>query len=214
MQLRSQQDLDHSMERLLSLDDRLRNVLDACLPGPIALRQREKGLAGLLAIVLAQQVSVASARAIWSRFSEAFPDCDVDAIADTSNEDLRALSLSRPKVRTVRAICTALQEGFDLAALVEIPGEEAHAQLCSLHGVGPWTADIYLLFCLGHQDIFPAGDLALQVAVGKGLGLADKPDAKSVARIACDHWAPERSAAAHLFWAYYHALKAGRDGVL
>lgn len=214
MQLTSQQDLDRSLERLLNLDDRLCTVRAGCLPGPITLRQRERGLKGLLAIVLAQQVSVASARAIWQRFSDHFVDCDPREIVDTSDEDLRALSLSRPKVRTVKAISQAVLDGFDLSQLIELSGEEAHARLCSLHGVGPWTADIYLLFCLGHGDIFPAGDLALQVAVGKGLGLEEKPDAKFVADLALSHWAPERSAAAHLFWAYYHALKAGRDGVL
>jgi DNA-3-methyladenine glycosylase II len=178
------------------------------------LRQRQQGLPGLLAIVLAQQVSVASARAIWARFETAFPDCNPFEIGKASDEDLRALSLSRPKVRTVRAILKAVTEGLDLMALADMSGEEAHVRLCQLHGVGPWTADIYLLFCLGHRDIFPAGDLALQVAVGKGLGLEKKPDAKELVILAKDHWAPERSAAAHLFWAFYHALKSGRDGVL
>lgn len=210
--LASQQDLDQSLERLMHLDGRLVPFYTAC--GPIALRQRETGLSGLLAIVLAQQVSVASAKAIWERFSCAFGICDAQQIVASSDDYLRSLSLSRPKVRSVKAIAQAVLEGFDLSALAAMEGEEAHSRLCQLHGVGPWTADIYLLFCLGHGDVFPAGDLALQVSVAEAFALTERPDAKALALMAQKDWAPERSAAAHLFWAYYRVLKTGRDGIV
>ena len=84
--------------------------------------------------------------------------------------------------------------------------DEAHAALTALHGVGPWTADIYLLFCLGHADAFPAGDLAVQEAARIALGLRKRPDAKALTKIA-EAWRPWRGVAAHLLWAYYHAVK-------
>jgi DNA-3-methyladenine glycosylase II len=84
--------------------------------------------------------------------------------------------------------------------------DEAHAALTSLHGVGPWTADIYLLFCLGHADAFPAGDLAVQESARIALGLRKRPDAKALAKMA-DAWRPWRGVAAHLLWAYYHVVK-------
>jgi DNA-3-methyladenine glycosylase II len=84
--------------------------------------------------------------------------------------------------------------------------DEAHAALIALHGVGPWTADIYLLFCLGHADAFPAGDLAVQESARLALGLRTRPDAKALAKMA-EAWRPWRGVAAHLLWAYYHVVK-------
>ena len=84
--------------------------------------------------------------------------------------------------------------------------DDAHAALTALHGIGPWTADIYLLFCLGHADAFPAGDLAVQEAARIAFGLRKRPDAKALTKIA-EAWRPWRGVAAHLLWAYYHAVK-------
>ena len=89
--------------------------------------------------------------------------------------------------------------------------DDAHAALVKLHGIGPWTADIYLLFCLGHADAFPAGDLAVQEAVRIAFNLRKRPDAKALTRIA-EAWRPWRGVAAHLFWAYYHVVKR-REGI-
>ncbi|SNY90830.1 DNA-3-methyladenine glycosylase II [Cohaesibacter sp. ES.047] len=210
--LTCQADLDASLERLQVLDPRLVPHVAACQP--IALRQRPAGLAGLIQIVLAQQVSVASAQAIWSRFEAAFPGCEVDALASADEEALRACSLSRPKIKTVMKLAGAIRAGFDLDGLADLPEDEAHKKLVGLHGIGPWTAEIYLLFCLGSADVFPAGDLALQVAVAHVLGLDQRPSEKQLANLASELWSPERGAAAHLFWAIYRDLKAGRDGVL
>nr|WP_321980689.1 DNA-3-methyladenine glycosylase 2 family protein [uncultured Cohaesibacter sp.] len=210
--LHCQADLDASLLRLVALDARLVPLMEPC--EPIALRRQPAGLEGLLQIILAQQVSVASARAIWQKFTTRFPGCDVQLLADASEEDLRACTLSRPKIKTVQRIVEAIKGGFDLDALAKQDPSEIRRALISLHGVGPWTADVYLLFCLGQADIFPAGDLALQVSVASALGLDDRPGEKALAAMAEALWAPERGAAAHLFWAFYRQIKKGREGVL
>ena len=84
--------------------------------------------------------------------------------------------------------------------------DQAHGTLTALHGIGPWTADIYLLFCLGHADAFPSGDLAVQESARLAFGLRKRPDAKALLRMA-ETWRPWRGVAAHLLWAYYHAVK-------
>ena len=210
--LHCQADLDASLTRLVALDSRLVPLLEQCKP--IALRRQPAGLEGLLQIILAQQVSVASARAIWQKFTTRFPGCDVQLLADASEEDLRACTLSRPKIKTVQRIVEAIRDEFDLDALAKRDPSEIRRALISLHGVGPWTADVYLLFCLGQADIFPAGDLALQVSVASALGLDDRPGEKPLAAMAEALWAPERGAAAHLFWAFYRQIKKGREGIL
>ena len=209
---RHQEDLDRSLDRLVNLAPELGNHRQTC--EPIALRQRPAGLRGLLQIILAQQVSVASARAITERFEARFPNCDAQALFDASEEDLRDCSLSRPKIRTVQAIAQRILDGFDMDDLATLSAGEAKSALVGLHGVGPWTADIYLLFCLGHVDVFPAGDLALQVAVAHVLGTDERPKEKALDEMAKRLWSPERGAAAHLFWAIYRDLKSGKDGVL
>jgi DNA-3-methyladenine glycosylase II len=95
---------------------------------------------------------------------------------------------------------------IDLTAVGNMDADAAHAALTALHGVGPWTADIYLLFCLGHADAFPSGDLAVQESARLALGLRKRPDAKTLAKIA-EAWRPWRGVAAHLLWAYYHVVK-------
>ena len=124
-----------------------------------------------------------------------------------------AVSLDRPVKDNLKSIAKALDRGdLDLASLVEMTADEAHAALTAIHGIGPWTADIYLLFCLGHSDAWPAGDLAVQEAMRIGLGLKARPTVKQMAPLA-EPWRPLRGAAAHLWWAYYHAVKK-REGVM
>jgi len=101
---------------------------------------------------------------------------------------------------------------LNLEALADQDADAAHDRLTALHGIGPWTADLYLLFCLGHGDAWPAGDLAVQEAVKLGLGLKTRPTPKEMAPLA-EPWRPMRGAAAHLWWAYYRALKK-REGVI
>ena len=179
--------------------------------GPPPLRRREPGLAGLAAIVVSQQLSVASARAIMSRLEARVRPFNARALAAATEEDLRACGLSAAKIRTLRAVADAVDGGLDLPGLAALDAEEAHAALVRLKGVGPWTADIFLLFCLGHPDAFPAQDLALQEAAKLALKLKLRPDAARLERIA-ERWRPWRGVAARMLWAYYRGVKA-RSGM-
>jgi DNA-3-methyladenine glycosylase II len=121
--------------------------------------------------------------------------------------------LSAAKIRSLKFIARELSaERLNLDVLAEEDADAAHATLTKLHGIGPWTADIYLLFCLGHGDAWPAGDLAIQEAMRIGLGLKSRPTLKEMHPLA-EPWRPLRGAAAHLWWSYYHAVKK-REGVI
>jgi DNA-3-methyladenine glycosylase II len=161
----------------------------------------------LVRIVVGQQLSVASANAIWGRLEAGFPAMTAEALHRARVSRLRKAGLSGPKIRTLRAIAAAVRGGLDLDALAHAPPEEAHAALTAVHGIGGWTADIYLMFCLGHPDIFPVGDLALRNAVAEAFGL-EKPLAPAVVAEITERWSPWRSVAAALFWAYYGAIKS------
>jgi DNA-3-methyladenine glycosylase II len=175
------------------------------------LRKRPPGFEGLIAIVVGQQVSTASAAAIWGRITARFGPLTADTILAASDEELRAPGLSAPKIRTLRAIAAAVAEsGLPLDTLHGRPADEAHALLTAIKGVGPWTADVYLLFCLGHADAFPSGDLALQEAARLAFGLPERPDPRTLAALA-ERWRPWRGVAAKVLWAYYRVVKA-RDG--
>ena len=126
---------------------------------------------------------------------------------------LGRLGLSAAKIKTLKNIARELAaERLNLDVLAEEDADAAHHTLTALHGIGPWTADVYLLFCLGHGDAWPAGDIAIQEAVKVGLGLQARPTAKQMAPLA-EPWRPLRGAAAHLWWSYYRVLKK-REGVL
>jgi DNA-3-methyladenine glycosylase II len=151
-QLKTQADLDAAIAALLRQDSRLEPILH--IAGMPALRQREPGFAGLAAIVCGQQVSVASATAIWGRVRAAFEPFDPAALRRARAERLGRLGLSAAKIKTLKALAKELAaERLDLDALAEQDADAAHARLTALHGIGPWTADIYLLFCLGHGDL-------------------------------------------------------------
>jgi DNA-3-methyladenine glycosylase II len=180
--------------------------------GPVPLRLREPGFEGLARIVVSQQVSVASAAAIWGRFADQFQPMQPATILAASDDALRAAGLSRPKVRTLRAVATAvLHEGLVLDGLDRATNEEVHATLTRVSGIGPWTADVFLMFCLGRADGFPPGDLALQEAAKLVMQLETRPTAQELQAIA-ESWRPWRSVAARLLWAYYKVIKQ-REGV-
>ena len=124
---------------------------------------------------------------------------------------LARVGLSAPKIRTLKAIARAIDDGeLDLPGLIHRPADDAHNALTAIHGIGPWTADIYLLFCLGHADAWPAGDLALQEGARLLLALKARPTAKEMGPLA-EPWRPWRGAAACVLWAYYRAAKQ-REG--
>jgi len=172
-------------------------------------RVKEAGLPGLIQLVIEQQVSTASAAAIWARFQSAFTSFDPDAILGRDEDALRALGLSKQKALYVRAIAQAVQSGsLDFDRLSQLGDEEAAASLMLIKGVGRWTAEAYLMGCEGRTDIFPAGDLALQ----EGLRMADKAEARlDIAALykRANSWKPYRGIAAHLLWGYYTAVKKG-----
>ncbi|MGO4389599.1 DNA-3-methyladenine glycosylase [Microvirga sp. 2YAF29] len=175
------------------------------------LRKRPPGFDGLAWIVVGQQVSTASAAAIWGRLRTILEPPAPETFLSLSDEALRAAGLSAGKVRTIRAIATEIVEGrLPLDRLHDLPADEAHAFLTRVKGIGPWTADVYLLFCLGHPDAFPAGDLAVQEAARLAYGLKDRPDAKALTMLA-EQWRPWRGVAAKVLWAYYRVAKA-REG--
>jgi DNA-3-methyladenine glycosylase II len=198
-------DVGEGLAALLAADPRLAVIAEAA--GPVPLRRRRGGFEGLAAIVTAQQISTTAAASIWTRFAATVDPFTPDKVLATPEDCLRAAGLSRPKIRTLTGIAAACAAGLDLEALHELPPEDATAALRTLKGVGVWTAEIYLLFCVGHPDIFPAGDLALQSSVQRGLGLVSRPSEKTLRNIAAE-WLPWRGVAARLFWAYYRASRA------
>jgi DNA-3-methyladenine glycosylase II len=207
--IKTQTDLDAALARLLAADARLGTVLAAA--GEVAVRRRPADFSGLAAIVVSQQLSTASAGAIWGRLAQAFDPFAPEAIRRARRERLQRIGLSLPKIRALKEIAKAIDSGvLDLAAVAEAPADEAHRALVAVHGIGPWTADIYLLFCLGHADAWPAGDLAVQEAARLAFALEARPSAKEMVVLA-EPWRPWRGVAAKLLWAYYRAAK-GRDG--
>ena len=209
--LNTQADLESAIAALVKQDPRLKPVLD--IAGMPALRRRDPGYAGLAAIICGQQLSTASAAAIWARVSAAFDPFHHDALRRARADRLGRLGLSTAKIKTLKNLAREIAtERLNLDVLANEDADAAHHTLVSLHGIGPWTADVYLLFCLGHGDAWPAGDLAVQEAIKIGLGLKTRPTPKEMASLA-EPWRPMRGAAAHLWWTYYRAIKK-REGML
>jgi len=158
-------------------------------------------------------LSTKAAAAIWGRVSTSFDPFHHDALKSARADRLGRLGLSAAKIKSLKFIARELSaERLNLDVLAEEDADAAHATLTKLHGIGPWTADIYLLFCLGHGDAWPAGDLAIQEAMRIGLGLKSRPTVKEMQPLA-EPWRPLRGAAAHLWWSYYHAIK-NREGAI
>jgi DNA-3-methyladenine glycosylase II len=207
--IHTEADLDAAIAGLIATDPRWKSALAAA--GRPPLRRRADGFAGLASIVVSQQLSTASAKAIWSRLEAAFDPLDHRALMTARAAKLGRLGLSAAKIRCLKAVARAIDHGeLDLPALGQLPADEAHARLTAIHGIGPWTADIYLLFCLGHADAWPAGDLALQEAARLFLALKARPTRQDMGPLA-DAWRPWRGAAACMLWTYYRAAKQ-RDG--
>ena len=202
-------DIAEGMAALAACDPILMRLHAFC--GPPPLRRAEGGLEGLAWIIVSQQVSVASARAIWARTRAVFDPFTPERLRHAPDSDFRAGGLSMPKIRTLRALAAAVDDGLDLDALAALTADEAHARLTAVKGIGPWTADIYLMFCLGHADAFAAGDLALQEAARLAFELEIRPSAKALTDLA-ERWRPWRGVAARLLFAYYAKTKQGRLG--
>jgi DNA-3-methyladenine glycosylase II len=207
--IHTEADLKAATARLIAADSRL--AAAHVLAGPLPLRRRPGGFEGLASIVVSQQLSTASAAAILGRLSTAIDPLDHTGMLRARTPRLRRVGLSMGKIRTLRAIARAIRDGvLDPEKLVEMPADDAHRLLMQVHGIGPWTADIYLLTCIGHADAWPAGDLALQEAARLALALTARPTTKEMGPLA-EPWRPWRGVAARLLWTYYRAVK-GRSG--
>jgi len=166
-------------------------------------RIREPGYETLLRTIVGQQVSVAAAASIWRKLEAAVgKDIAPDALLNASDESLRAAGLSRQKASYARSLAEEVSSGrLDLNALPR-DDEEAIIALTQVKGIGRWSAEIYLLFAEGRPDIWPAGDLAVQVALGRLKGLAERPNEK-LTRALAEDWRPHRGAAAIFLWHHY-----------
>jgi DNA-3-methyladenine glycosylase II len=175
--------------------------------GPLPLRRRPDGFAELLSAIVSQQVTTASANAIWGRMQAAGLTTP-DTILRADDDALRAVGLSRQKIRYARELAAA---GIDYAALRHAPETEVVATLTQVPGIGVWTAEIYAMFSLGRADVFAPGDLALQEAARLLYALPERPRERALRDMA-GAWAPWRAVAARLLWAYYHVEKQ-REGI-
>ncbi len=203
------EDVGRGLEELSVIDPRLARVRE--MAGEVPLRLSEPGFRSLASIIVAQQVSRASADAIFGRLERLVDPLTPQAILAAGESVFRDAGLSRPKQRGLLAVAQAVAAGLDLDRLCGLDAGEAMTLMTAVSGIGPWTAEVYLLFAAGHPDIFPARDVALQTAVDHALGIEPRPAEKALAAIA-ESWSPWRGVAARLFWAYYRELK-GREAV-
>ena len=201
-------DITAGLDALCAADSRLERVRAAA--GEVPLRRTEPGFASLVSIVVSQQVSRASADAIFGRLIKLADPLTPEVLLAAGDGLFREAGLSRPKQRAVLAVSEAVRDGLDLAGLCELDAEAAIGAMTAVSGIGLWTAEVYLLSAAGHPDVFPARDVALQTAVGHALGIDPRPGEKALIKIA-ESWSPHRGVASRLFWAYYREIK-GREG--
>lgn len=198
-------DVAEGMEWLANHDPRLAHAF--AQTGPLPLRRRPDGFAQLLSAIVSQQVSVASANAIWKRMEGAGLTTE-SAVLCAGEDGLRSAGLSRQKITYSQALAEAQ---IDYTALRTAPDEEVMKTLTAVKGIGIWTAEIYAMFSLGRADVFAPGDLALQVAAQELYGLLERPKEKELRAMSLN-WAPWRSVAARLLFSYYHIAK-NREGI-
>jgi DNA-3-methyladenine glycosylase II len=196
--LRSEGDLALAVERLMAAEPRFVPVV--ARHGLPPLRLCEPGLKSLLRIVTDQLISLKAGEAIWSRLEPALDPFTPEAVLAWPQTELRALGLSGAKARTFHAAARAAGDGL-------LTGDEAVLpRLLQVTGIGPWTANVYLLSALGFADAWPAADLALQSAAMDLLSLPVRPGARDMAVLG-EGWRPYRSAACLLLWSHYRAMK-------
>ncbi len=203
--IESEADLAEGVAWLLAREPRFGRVIDTT--GLPPLRRADGGLPGLLRIVTEQMISLQAADAIWRRIEKELAPLDPPAILRRRHATLMRLGLSGAKSRTFHALARAAHKGeFQVDSLHLQSDDEITALLVALPGIGPWTADIYVLSCLGRADAWPTGDLALQASAADLFGLGKRPDARAMLGLA-QEWRPWRSVAARLLWAHYRSLK-------
>ncbi|MBL0374698.1 DNA-3-methyladenine glycosylase 2 family protein [Rhizobium sp. KVB221] len=207
--IRDGADIERAVADILRIDPEFARVIDHA--GPIPLRHTQAGYRGLAAIIVSQMVSRASADAIWARLEELTGGVQPDVMLAHEVAALRGIGLSGAKEATLRRLAEACRDGLDLETTAYLTAEEAFSRLRAVKGIGPWTAEVYLLFAAGHPDVFPSGDVALQAAFAHAYGLEARPTEKEFRALA-NRWQPCRSIAARALWAYY-ARVLRRNGV-
>jgi DNA-3-methyladenine glycosylase II len=201
--VRSKQSIRRDVEALASREPAFAKVVETHgVPEP---RNSERGAQTLLRTIVGQQVSVAAARSMWAKLEAAFGSPpDLHKLLAASDEELRAAGMSRQKSGYIRSLAGLVISGeLDLENLPQ-EDEEAIALLTKIKGIGRWSAEIYLLFAEGRGDVFPAGDLAVMVELGRLMGLAERPSEKQLRELA-EAWRPYRGAAAVLAWHSYNS---------
>ncbi len=201
----SEADLAAAITELIKIETRFASVVE--IVGTPSLRKAPVSFVALLHIITEQFLSLAAADAIWRRVLKAYHPITPLKIKRANSEKLSALGLSNAKIKSFKGVAEACLAGkMNFESLHAKSDADVLKMLIQLPGVGPWTAEIFLLSNLSRADAFPAGDLALQVAVQHLLGLSERPSAKALIEIALP-WSPYRAAAARLLWAHYRLLK-------
>jgi DNA-3-methyladenine glycosylase II len=202
--VRTTDTLHESLDELARLEPAFAAVLEQ--HGRPEPRNSAPGVTTLLRTIVGQQVSVAAARSMWNKLEAAYGSPpDLRRILNATDEELREAGISRQKAGYARSLAGLVLSGeLNLDAL-PADDEEAIELLTRIKGIGRWSAEIYLLFAEGRRDVWPAGDLAVQVAIGRLLGLEDKPSEKQLREIA-ERWRPHRGAAAVLAWHSYNSV--------
>ena len=200
--------LDAALDALCALDPVMAELRARTSNPP--LRTLPGDLAGLVWLINSQLISVAAARAIHGRVEAALGTVSHESVMAAPDELFLSAGMSRVKLRSVRALCRAVSEGLDIEGLAALEEHEARARLLVVPGVGPWTADVFLLFAHGRADAFPGGDVAVQSALKEIYDLGARPD-RAGAEAMAERWRPLRGVAAQLLWAYYLDRRGGRD---
>ena len=203
--IKSQKCINAGSLFLADIEPRFKRALE--ITGNLPLRLSPDGFEHLLSAIISQQVSVAAARSIWKRLVKANLN-GPRKIMRANDDELRAVGLSRQKVRYVRALADSK---INFRSLKSMPSEEVITTLTQVSGIGVWTAEIYTMFSLARADVFAAGDLALQESARLLFELRERPSEREIRRMA-ERWSPWRSVAARLLWAYYSFSKK-REGV-
>ena len=203
--IKNESDIDFALEKLKELDPALIPIINSV--DHVPLRLSKDGVEGLTKIVTSQLISRTAADAIWLRIETGLGEINEATILSQSEDELMALGLSRAKAKTFRTIAQAsVSNAISFVELSRLPADKALKELMSLKGIGRWSAEVYLMFCCGHYDFFPAGDIALRSAAGEIFYQGERPDEKDLRAIS-QRWSPYKSVAARLLWSYYAHMK-------
>lgn len=198
-------DLQQAVGHVCAIEPKFQQLVDVI--GLPPLRREEAGFKGLVRIITFQLISLQAAKSIWARVEETFNDFDPQAMQNAPDETFSACGLSRPKIAAIRAVCDHINNGkLSLTKLEAAEDSQIFNQLTSIKGIGPWSAQLYLLANLGRSDVFPYGDVALQESAKLLFGLETRPTAKQLQKQAIP-WKPYRAAAARLLWSHYKFVK-------